>query len=195
MSRTPAPEHPLVAAYLADLERALVAADPREREDTLDAVREHLLEALGAKPSTADVTEVLTDLGSVDVIAASVTPAGRPPVVALAAAQETLTAPAVAGRPAGPDAGSVVALVAGAFALLLVLLVPLLAIPVALVALVVAVLRVRRTAGSGALAWSAVVLSGSALLVAALLSLSLLATGSDHDPAPGPVHSEPLDQG
>ncbi len=191
MSRPPAPEHPLVAAYLADLERALVAADPREREDTLDAVREHLREALGPAPSTADVTEVLAGLGSVDVIAGTVTPAGHTPVVALAAAQETLTAPA---RPAGPDAGSVVALVAGAFALLLVLLVPVLAIPVALVALVVAVLRVR-SVGSSALAWSAVVLSGASLLVAALLSLAMLSTGGDDEPSPGPVHSEPLDQG
>ncbi|GGL15694.1 hypothetical protein ACFQGK_03100 [Cellulomonas gelida] len=40
-------EHPLVQAYLADLDRALVGSDPREHQDTLDAVREHLEEALG----------------------------------------------------------------------------------------------------------------------------------------------------
>jgi len=190
MTRTPAREHPLVTAYLTDLERALVAADPRERQDTLDAVREHLTEALGPSPSTADVTEVLADLGSVDVIAASVTPAGQTPAVALAGPTPV---PATAAPAPGPDAGAVVALVTAAFALLVMLLAPVVAIPFALAALVVATLRVR--SGGSRLAWSAVVLSAGALGVAAVLGLALLATDGDDDPVPGPVHSEPLDQG
>jgi len=80
--------HPLVVAYLNDLERALATADPQERLDTLTSVTEHLAEALGeGAPTTEHVQAVLDDLGSVEQIAAAATPAPPAPAVAEASAQ------------------------------------------------------------------------------------------------------------
>jgi hypothetical protein len=62
---------PLVEAYLADLDRALQGAEPRERAETVAAVREHTREALllhGSDDET--VRRVLHELGPVDSIAA-----------------------------------------------------------------------------------------------------------------------------
>jgi uncharacterized membrane protein len=78
----------LVAAYLSDLERALSSADQQERIDTIAAVREHLTDALGgadadAEPTTDEVRAVLDELGSVEQIAASATPASTPPASTL----------------------------------------------------------------------------------------------------------------
>jgi uncharacterized membrane protein YdbT with pleckstrin-like domain len=90
MNNTPSTglSHPLVAAYLSDLERALSSADQQERIDTIAAVREHLTDALGgddadadADPTTDDVRAVLDELGSVEQIAASATPASTPPTL------------------------------------------------------------------------------------------------------------------
>ncbi len=69
--------HPLVVAYLSDLERALSSADPQERIDTLASVTEHLTEALGGdvEPTTDHVQAVLDELGSVEQIANATTPA------------------------------------------------------------------------------------------------------------------------
>jgi hypothetical protein len=89
MNKTPSTglTHPLVAAYLSDLERALASADQQERIDTIAAVREHLTDALGgadadaeadAEPTTEQVRAVLDELGSVDQIAAAATPASAP---------------------------------------------------------------------------------------------------------------------
>lgn len=70
---------PLVEAYLADLDRALASADPRERAETVAAVREHAAEAL-ARHGTDDESarHVLDELGSVEAIAAEATPAPAP---------------------------------------------------------------------------------------------------------------------
>ena len=78
---------PLVAAYLSDLEWALSSADQQERVDTIAAVREHLTDALGgddadAEPTTDAVRTVLDELGSVEQIAASASPASAPPASA-----------------------------------------------------------------------------------------------------------------
>ena len=77
--------HPLVVAYVADLERALASADPQERLDTVTAVTEHLTDALGGdtlgidtEPTTAQVQAVLEELGSVEKIADAATPASAP---------------------------------------------------------------------------------------------------------------------
>jgi hypothetical protein len=43
---------PLVEAYLADLDRALAGADPRERAETVAAVREHAAELLARYGTT-----------------------------------------------------------------------------------------------------------------------------------------------
>lgn len=69
--------HPLVVAYLGDLERALSSTDPQERLDTLTAVTEHVTEALvgNAHPTTEQVQAVLDELGPVERIANAATPA------------------------------------------------------------------------------------------------------------------------
>ncbi|WP_353707110.1 hypothetical protein ABRQ22_13595 [Cellulosimicrobium sp. ES-005] len=82
------PFPPLVEAYLADLDRALEGADPRERSETLAAVREHTREALALRGSDDDaVRHLLEELGPVDSIAAAAaagtpapTPASGPPL-------------------------------------------------------------------------------------------------------------------
>ncbi|MFE5294302.1 hypothetical protein ACFQ8T_19145 [Isoptericola sp. NPDC056618] len=67
---------PLVEAYLADLEHALAASEPRERAETLAAVREHAAESLALHGSDdAGARRVLDELGPVDAIAAASTPA------------------------------------------------------------------------------------------------------------------------
>jgi hypothetical protein len=72
---------PVVEAYLADLDRALAAADPRERAETVAAVREHAAESL-ARHGTDDASarRVLDELGPVESIAAEATPAPVNPV-------------------------------------------------------------------------------------------------------------------
>ncbi len=82
--------HPLVAAYLNDLERALSSADQQERIDTITAVREHLTDALAVddaqggntEATTEQVRAALDELGSVEQIASAATPASA--TVALA---------------------------------------------------------------------------------------------------------------
>lgn len=74
---------PSVEAYLADLDRALAGADPRERAETVAAVREHAAELL-ARYGTDDESarRVLDELGPVEAIAAEVTPAPVPATTA-----------------------------------------------------------------------------------------------------------------
>ncbi len=65
---------PLVAAYLADLDRALADADPSDRLEIVDAVREHIdaaLAELGASATQAQVAGVLRRLGTADDVAAA----------------------------------------------------------------------------------------------------------------------------
>ncbi len=65
---------PLVTAYLADLDRALAGADPADRLEIVDAVREHIdtsLAELGASPTQAEVAGVLRRLGTADDVAAA----------------------------------------------------------------------------------------------------------------------------
>lgn len=67
---------PVVEAYLADLERALAGSDPRERAETLAAVREHAAESLALHGTDdAGTQRVLDELGPVDAIADASTPA------------------------------------------------------------------------------------------------------------------------
>lgn len=87
---------PLVAAYLADLERRLADAPAADRLDVLDAVREHLDAAfadLGPEPSDDDVRRVLAELGTPDDVAGALaldTPAaGAVPAAAAPAEPRT----------------------------------------------------------------------------------------------------------
>ena len=68
---------PLVAAYLADLDRRLSGADPAERADIVDSVREHIdvaLDELEHEPTGDDVQRILADLGPVDAVVAAWSP-------------------------------------------------------------------------------------------------------------------------
>ncbi|KQY42934.1 hypothetical protein [Cellulomonas sp. Root137] len=72
---------PLVAAYLADLDRRLAGADPAERADIVDSIREHVdaaVEELGHEPTPEDVQQILSDLGPVDDVAAAWSPETAP---------------------------------------------------------------------------------------------------------------------
>lgn len=65
---------PLVTAYLADLDRALAGADPADRMEIVDSVREHIdaaIAELGADPGQAQIATVLRRLGSADTVAAT----------------------------------------------------------------------------------------------------------------------------
>ncbi|GAA2019972.1 hypothetical protein JL107_17590 [Nakamurella flavida] len=169
-------EHPLIAAYLADLDRALAGTDPIERADIVAGVREDLTERLsgGRDPSPDEIRAALGVLGPVDRIAAAATPA--PPLT---------PAPSPAGNPtAGP------LLLAGA--LLGVVLLPTLfpSVAVCLVVLVAAlVVRHRRTARHRSLVTAATVVAGLGLLAGAFVLLFLVQASS------GPVTTDPVQVG
>ncbi|MFD6177445.1 hypothetical protein ACFWE7_10445 [Isoptericola sp. NPDC060282] len=152
---------PLVEAYLADLERALASSDPRERSETLAAVREHAAESLALHGADdAGARRVLDELGPVDAIAAASTPAPTPAPSAVAPAPRTPAAD--------------VWLVVAAFASLTVFVVP-----VAAAAVVVwAVVRLRSGAGNRTLQRVALAVSVVSFVGALALYVShLLAAG------------------
>lgn len=107
--------HPLVAAYLDELDRLLAGIDPADREEVMAGVREHLDGALpGSGPVSDDeVREVLAELGPPQAVADEAY-AGRPAHAA--------NAPAPVGRLSRPWVPVVVAVLV-AVGLLLVLLV------------------------------------------------------------------------
>lgn len=159
--------HPLVVAYLADLERALASTDPHERADTLAAIREHIEDALDGTPQdTAAATAVLAGLGPVERIAATATPAAA-------------TAPTIAPTSAPTHEWVSLALLACAVvSLALVLAAPWVATPIAVVTLVLAIIQLRRDTGREGLLRTSIVLSIATILISALLTLTLVATGS-----------------
>ncbi len=142
---TTEPMPPLLEAYFDDLDRALIGADPRERAETVQAMREHAAEMLtrhGASEQTAEL--IIADFGPVEQVAASATPA-----------------PAPGAAPARPWAdiwllvGSIVGLVYFLF-------------PVISVAMLVwAIVRLRGHAGSRPLQKAALWVSGAAVFLAA----------------------------
>jgi hypothetical protein len=74
--------HPLVSAYLEELERLLAGIDPGDRAEVMSGVREHLdsaLRGLGSHDHVGDdeVREVLAELGSPQTVADEAY-AGRP---------------------------------------------------------------------------------------------------------------------
>jgi hypothetical protein len=145
---------PLVEAYLADLDRALAAADPRERAETVAAVREHAAELLARYGDDDEsARRVLDELGPVEAIAAEATPAPA-------------SAPVLAPTAGRTEATDVVLTV------LAVVLWPL-----APVILVWAILRRRSGVGNRALQWLTIALSaiptlgGSVLLLLHVMSL------------------------
>ncbi|MFW5469261.1 HAAS signaling domain-containing protein [Knoellia sp. CPCC 206435] len=61
--------HPLVDAYLRDLDRLLHGVDPGERAEVLAGVHEHLEVSLGPDASDDDVRRTLAELGSPQSVA------------------------------------------------------------------------------------------------------------------------------
>lgn len=80
---TTEPMPDLLEAYFADLDRALIGADPRESAETVQAMREHAAEMLsrhGASEETA--RRVIAGFGPVDQVAAAATSAPASPASA-----------------------------------------------------------------------------------------------------------------
>ncbi|MCQ1951480.1 hypothetical protein NNX28_16280 [Arthrobacter sp. zg-Y859] len=76
---TTEPMPALLEAYFADLDRALIGADPRERAETVQAMREDAAEMLaqeGASEKTAE--RIVVEFGPVEQVAAAATPAPAP---------------------------------------------------------------------------------------------------------------------
>lgn len=76
---TSAVTHPLVSAYLRDLERLLGGIDAGERAEVLAGVHEHLDVTLPPGASDDDVRHTLAELGSPQSVADEAY-AGRPPL-------------------------------------------------------------------------------------------------------------------
>ena len=76
--------HPLVEAYLRDLDALLTGLGPGERAEVLSGVREHIEDALagGPQPGARDVQTVLAELGPPEAVADEAyagLPAASPP--------------------------------------------------------------------------------------------------------------------
>lgn len=157
--------HPMVEAYLAELETALADADLRERAETLAAVREHIDQALADPDADTSVPTVLERLGPVDVLATAASPAPR---------IEASSTPAV----------PVLLAAVGSFALFF--LNPLFVVPAAGAVLVTSTILLRRRQlphRDRTLLRAAAAVSGVALIIVAILSLSLLTAGTAEVPA------------
>jgi hypothetical protein len=165
--------HRLLTAYLADLDRALLAVDPQERADTLASVREHVADALAGAvdPTDEQVRRIVDELGPVERIAAACTPA-------------------VPGPP--PDGGQWVGpalFISSVVSLALVVIVPWLAITIAAVCLVVTLIRLRRPGGPRALLRAAAVLSAVTLLATLAAAAFFLSSESTDGPATSGVQT------
>jgi len=155
--------HPLVVAYLGDLDRALASADPQERLDTVTAVTEHLTDALGdeAEPTTEQVRAVLEELGSVEKIADAATPASP-------------ASPAWASSTEEQPRGSWVAPALLATAIVSLVL-PLLGGALAIGCIVTAVVLLRGDSPRRPLLIATIVVSSVTLVITAVLVLGTLA--------------------
>lgn len=165
-------QHPLVVAYLDDLSSALAAADPRERAETLDGVREHIRDALAAGGDASDsaVRSVLAQLGPVDPIAADA----------------TAVVPGLLGE--RRDWMPVVVLTAAVVSLAVVVPLPWLGAALALGSLIASLQMLRSSRPSSPLLRAAAVVSGICLAVVAVMAATLLGVSSS-SPAPSPAHS------
>ncbi len=127
----PMPE--LLEMYFADLDRALIGADARERAETVQAMREHAAEMLSLHGNSEQTAQhIITEFGPVEQVASAVTSA---PATAAPAAPVT--------RTSWVD----IFLLAGSVLSLLFFVFPLPAIAV----LVWAILRIRQQTGNRAL--------------------------------------------
>ncbi|MDO5503830.1 MAG: DUF1700 domain-containing protein [Actinomycetia bacterium] len=167
-AQKPAVRHPLVQAYLADLDRALTGSEERERAETLSAITEHLDQRLSHGADEAEVRRVLGELGSVDTIADTATPQA-------AVAHEERSHPLAA-----------IALASAVAAAVLLIVMPFVALPLAVLALTVGLIHlITRRPGRG-MAVAGVILATATLLASIVLAFTLFATDSGEpqsDPA------------
>ncbi|MDR0482617.1 MAG: PepSY domain-containing protein [Cellulomonadaceae bacterium] len=111
---------PLAETYLADLDRALANADPRERAETVAAIRERIVDELsqaGGSPDDDAVSAILGRLGSVDTIAATASPASEADAPEAAGTRGGMTSAGVADATAASAPRSKVGWLVGAGAL------------------------------------------------------------------------------
>lgn len=168
--------HPLVAAYLDDLDRALSGADDGERRDVLASVREHIDEAM-AGGRGQDVGRVLDDLGPVEHIAREASDHHQP-----ALHDEIHPSPSSALWLA----------VAAGLALGLLIFIPFIAVPLAIVVGVLAIIGIRERRQPAVLYKAAAGLSATTLVFALVAGLTLAPVSSrtstveDAVPAPSP---------
>lgn len=176
--------HPLVAAYLADLDRALQSADAQERIDTVTAVTEHLTDALDGEvePTTAQVQAVLDELGPVERIAAASTPASA-----------ASSSPTDADEPQRSEWAPPVLLGVAIVSLFIPFVGALLAI-VCLVAAIVLLRRETRRRGllQGTIAVSIVTLVITILLVVGTLAFSLFTVKTESNMGPAISSEAPV---
>ncbi|NYI42105.1 HAAS signaling domain-containing protein [Demequina lutea] len=192
MNQTPSAglSHPLVAAYLSDLEQALSSVDQQERIDTIASVREHLTDALGvdglgaeAEPTTERVKAVLHELGSVEQIAASATPSSAAP-----ASIPPASTPPSSASPTGQKQEGGWAAPALLAASIVSLVIPLFGAVLAIGCLVAAIVLLRSGAPRRGFLKATMAVSIATLVVNVLLvagSLALFNVRSDVTSVPG----------
>jgi len=168
--------HPMVEAYLADLDRALSASDPREHAETMSAVREHLTDAIAPDATTEQVRRALDELGPVEAIAASTTQSTPPPTP----------------ERAGIDGLAISALIAAAAGMLLLVPLPFIGAPLALIALITGIAHLRTTRQGKPLAWTAVVISALTLAISLIFAITLLSVSNTIEPGSGQGSPSPV---
>ncbi|WP_104103050.1 hypothetical protein [Arthrobacter sp. 08Y14] len=144
----------LLEAYFADLDRALIGTDPRERAETVQAMREHAAEMLSRYGESEQTAErVIADFGPVEQIAAATTSAPATPA------------------PAVPRSWVDIWLLVGSIVSLLFFVFPFVAIAM----LVWAILRIRQHKGNKALQRAALWVSAvSAVFAVGLYGLHVI---------------------
>lgn len=150
--------HPLVRAYLGDLDRALTGSDAREHAETMAEITEHLDQSVPPESDVAHVRRVLAELGPVESIAA----------VAQPAPQQT----------PGVDPLALATVIAAGAVVVLLFLMPFVAVPLALIALILGVVQLRTRRTSRTLAIVGVVLAAVPLAVVILVAVFLLQVGT-----------------
>ncbi|MDN3905829.1 hypothetical protein [Arthrobacter sp. YD2] len=124
---TTEPMPSLLEAYFADLDRALIGTDPRERAETVQAMREDAAEMLNREgTSEQSAKRIIAEFGPVEQIAAAATSAPTP-------------GPAPAPR-SWPD----IWLLVGSIAALVYWILPFIGVAM----LVWAIVRIRRNTGN-----------------------------------------------
>ncbi len=146
--------HPLVRAYLGDLDRALTGSDAREHAETMAEITEHLDQSVPPESDAVHVRRVLAELGPVESIAAVAQPAPQ--------------------QKPGVDPLALATVTAAGAAVVLLFLMPFVAVPLAVIALVLGVVQLRTRRTSRTLAIVGVVLAAVPVVMVILLAVFLV---------------------